>query len=182
MAENDDASLIGYDPLAWLQHAEAARPAASWPLPGTEAEASSQDANQEWVEQTDTSEQADDDGWVNDDATAHAWAADDPAPAPTSQQSLSISLATVQNMQAVAQLYQRLLSALNETDHIDIDASAVNQIDTSTLQLLLVFKRTAIKQNKRVSIDFPSERFIEAASLLGLSQLLAVDHAAAGFF
>jgi hypothetical protein len=35
---------------------------------------------------------------------------------------------------------------------------------------------------KQVSIDFPSEKFIEACNLLGISAMLEVDHAASGLF
>jgi hypothetical protein len=43
-------------------------------------------------------------------------------------------------------------------------------------------KRTAINLQKEVSIDFPSDKFIEVANLLGLSEMLDVDQAASGFF
>jgi ABC-type transporter Mla MlaB component len=93
-----------------------------------------------------------------------------------------IALESTQSIQNVVELHEKLLRALEHGDKIEIDASATQQIDTSSLQLLLILKRSAITLQKQVSIDFPSERFIEAATLLGLAEMLEVDQAAAGFF
>jgi ABC-type transporter Mla MlaB component len=93
-----------------------------------------------------------------------------------------IVLESVQNIQNVSQLYEQALYALQNSEKIDIDASAITSIDTATLQLLLILKRTAIKRQKEVSIDFPSDKFIEVANLLGLAEMLDVDQAASGFF
>jgi anti-anti-sigma regulatory factor len=79
-------------------------------------------------------------------------------------------------------LHERLLKALDNNSKIFLDASAVSVADTASLQLLLILKRTAIKLQKEVVIDFPSDRFIEAADLLGISEMLEVDQAAAGLF
>ena len=93
-----------------------------------------------------------------------------------------IKLDSVLNIQNVAGLHARLLKALDNNSSISLDASAVNVADTASLQLLLILKRTAIKLQKEVAIDFPSDRFIEAAELLGISEMLEVDQAAAGLF
>lgn len=94
----------------------------------------------------------------------------------------NIVLDAVLNIRNVAALHERLLSALDSNQSIEIDASAVTAVDTATLQLLLVLKRTAIKLQKQVMIDFPSEKFIEASRLLGIAEMLEIDRAAAGFF
>jgi ABC-type transporter Mla MlaB component len=86
------------------------------------------------------------------------------------------------SIQHVAQLHQRLVSALQNHHSIDIDASAVTSIDTASLQLLVILKQTALQEQKSVAIDFPSEAFIAAANLLGVSELLDVDHPASGLF
>ena len=93
-----------------------------------------------------------------------------------------IKLDSVLNIQNVANLHACLLKALADNTTISLDASAVNVADTASLQLLLILKRTAIKLHKEVVIDFPSDRFIEAADLLGISEMLEVDQAAAGLF
>ncbi len=93
-----------------------------------------------------------------------------------------VTLDATLNIQNIANLYEHLLNCLEAQNKIEIDASAVNSIDTSTFQVLIVLKQTAIKLQKEVIIDFPSDKFIEAAELLGLSEMLEVDQAAAGFF
>jgi len=82
----------------------------------------------------------------------------------------------------VAVLHQRLTQMLSNFEAIDIDASGVTMIDTATLQLLLILKQTAIGLQKSISIDFPSDKFIEASELLGIAEMLEVDQAASGFF
>lgn len=94
----------------------------------------------------------------------------------------SIVLEPIQSIQNVGLLHQRLQRVLDIQDKLDIDASAVTQIDTATLQLLLVLKLTAVKLQKQVNIDFPSQKFIDAAYLLGLAEMLSVDQAASGLF
>ena len=93
-----------------------------------------------------------------------------------------LTLDVTLNIQNVTQLYDQLLKLLESQDKIEIDASAVASIDTATLQLLIVFKQTAINLQKDVVFDFPSDKFIESAQLLGLAEMLEVDQAAAGFF
>lgn len=85
-----------------------------------------------------------------------------------------IVLNSVQNIQKVSQLHAKLLQALDCSHKIHIDASAVTQIDTATLQLLLVLQQTAMRQQKEVSIDSPSESFIETTKLLGLLEAFHV--------
>jgi ABC-type transporter Mla MlaB component len=87
-----------------------------------------------------------------------------------------------QTIQNVGELQEKLQHLLDIGNKIDIDASAVTQIDTATMQLLLVLKLTASSLQKEVNIDFPSDRFLEAAKLLGVAEMLSVDQVASGFF
>lgn len=86
------------------------------------------------------------------------------------------------NIQTVSTLYDQFVEMLDTQKIIEIDASSVESIDTASLQLITVFKQAGIKLQKEISIDFPSDKFIEAAEILGLAELLEVDQAAAGFF
>lgn len=173
MSGKDENSMIGYDPLAWLHEAEDEKQA-------FEPEIKAPDA---WVELDDEPENktecADSDGWVSNTDLSKQSGSDNPAPAAQAQ---TIVLNAVQNIQAVSQLHAQFLQALGRSNKIDIDASAVIRIDTATLQLLLILKQTAIKQQKEVSIDFPSDNFIEAAKLLGLSEVLNVEQLTCGLF
>ncbi len=93
-----------------------------------------------------------------------------------------IVLESILNIQNVNKLYEQLKNSLDEHNKIEIDASAVEQIDTANLQVLAVLKQTAVKLHKEIIFDFPSDKFLESAELLGLSEILELDHAAAGFF
>jgi len=161
MSEKDDESLIGYDPLAWLnqgQQDENASTEADTPFDEAEPQAPEEVSGEEAISADAISDHSE------------------------SGQKQQIVLESVQNIQNVAQLHERVLDSLNKANQIDIDASAVTTIDTSSLQLLLVLKQAAVKMQKEVNIDFPSDKFIEAAELLGLAEMLDVDQAASGFF
>lgn len=93
-----------------------------------------------------------------------------------------IILEATLNIQTVSALYDQFLKLLDTENTIEIDASAVESIDTATLQLITVLKQASINLQKEVIIDFPSDKFIESAELLGLAELLEVDQSAAGFF
>lgn len=171
MAEENDSSLIGYDPLAWMHQQAEETSVPVEPTADSDAEIESAnivepDAGDTWSEE------------VEETTTWQDTAFEDTGNIGVAQ----IVLDSMLSIQNVAQLHERLLDALNSCNKIEIDASAVSVADTATLQLLLILKRTAINLQKEVVIDFPSEKFIEAAELLGISEMLEVDQAAAGFF
>lgn len=160
MAENDENGLIGYDPLAWMEQGQSKNP-----------------------ETVQTQSNAD-----NEKSAEQSIAVDETVEPPESLQHESSSeensmhLDSVLNIQHVGKLHEDLLKMLELSNKIEIDASAVSSVDTASLQLLLVFKQTALKNGKELIIDFPSEKFIEAAELLGVSEMLGIDESPAGFF
>ena len=79
--------------------------------------------------------------------------------------------ATIKN---VAALYSTVKNALAAHDAIEINAADVATIDTATLQLLVSLKKDALNLGKTVEIIYPSERFLESAKLLGLTEVLGV--------
>lgn len=89
-------------------------------------------------------------------------------------ESSQIDLDAVLSIQHVIELHEKLKKVLSVHDEIEINASDVSSIDTSTLQLLVSLKKDAPKLQKRVSIIYPSPRFVESARLLGLSDVLEV--------
>ncbi|AMK78291.1 MULTISPECIES: STAS domain-containing protein [Methylomonas] len=169
MAEQDEDSLIGYDPLAWMHRSDFNQDSQK-----TEVGESEADSSIKFVSSTEEASNLEMDL--------------DQAPDDVSELSSSegegavLVLEPVQNIQNVAILHQRLTQMLGNFDVIDIDASNVTMIDTATLQLLLILKQTAIGLQKSISIDFPSDKFIAAAELLGIAEMLEVDQAASGFF
>jgi Anti-anti-sigma regulatory factor (antagonist of anti-sigma factor) len=93
-----------------------------------------------------------------------------------------ILLEAVLNIRNINTLHELLLKAFESRETIEIDASAVTSIDTATLQLLTVLKQEGVKSGKKVVFDFPSDKFIETARLLGLADLLEVEHPQSGLF
>jgi len=85
-----------------------------------------------------------------------------------------IDLAPTLTIQHVVSLSEKLKASLAAHDQIEINASDVVSVDTSTLQLLVSLKKEAAKLQKQVTIIYPSPRFVESAQLLGLSDMLEV--------
>ncbi|MEO1924736.1 MAG: STAS domain-containing protein [Gammaproteobacteria bacterium] len=166
MAKKGDKSLIGFNPLAWMD------------------DKSEKLADAENVENKTAAQKVNDDS-IKEISSKKPEVQIDAEPEETAKKELKaakIVLDATLNIQIVDDLCEQLKILLENNNHLEIDASAVAVIDTSILQLLLVVKQTAIKLNKVVSIDFPSDKFIEASDLLGVSEVLDVNHAVAGFF
>lgn len=144
MAEKDDKSLIGFDPLAWMDDESE----------GNDNKVIAESSKEQQETAVEAKEGEDN----------------------------KIVLEAILNIQNVSSLYEQLKKQLDNKETIEIDASAIEQIDTANLQLLGILKQTAVKLHKEVIFDFPSEKFIESAELLGLSEILEVDQAAAGLF
>jgi len=164
MAEKKDSELIGFDPLAWMNDNKEEQP----PVAAVPEETVSVD--EKIANITEPTIEA-----PSEEVTEEV----NVVIPPDEQKVILDSTHTIQNING---LYDKFHVLLKSQEIIEIDASAVMSIDTATLQLLIVLKQTAIKQGKEVVIDFPSDQFIEAAELLGLSEMLNVDQAAAGFF
>ena len=161
MAKKKDKSLIAFDPLAWMNdegedsETQPEKVDASGEIPNQEAELEVKSTIEPVIQGAVTKNETD---------------------------AFKIALVATLNVQNVAELYEQFSKGLDNQDIIEIDASEVVSIDTATLQLLIVLKQEAVKLHKEVTIDFPSDKFIEAAELLGLAKMLEVDQAAAGFF
>ncbi len=88
-----------------------------------------------------------------------------------------IDLDATLTIQNVVKLHEQLKNCIAINDQIEINASDVSSIDTTTLQLLVSLKKDAVKLQKKVSIIYPSPRFVESAKLLGLLDVLDVHDA-----
>lgn len=176
--------VIGFDPLAWMDEESAETETAV----SEKTKAPEQDVKAALVEEEKPIPEKE----VNSDVSLNEAALSDEEKPVTdeaiveqstdSTEDAKITLDATLNIQGVSALYEQLHVLLEEQERIEIDASSVSTIDTATLQLLVILKQTAIKLHKEVIIDFPTDNFIEAAELLGLSEMLEVDQAAAGFF
>lgn len=79
------------------------------------------------------------------------------------------SVAVINNAKA---LYEELRKVI-DTD-VNIDASAVEMIDTAILQLLYVFVTKVTSNNHKINWINPSDEFISRARLIGLSRNLGI--------
>lgn len=85
-----------------------------------------------------------------------------------------INLDPTLSIQNVVKLYDALKRSYAAYDTIEIDASHVSSVDTASLQLFVAMKKDALKQKKEVVFFQPSARFIEAARLLDLIEILDI--------
>lgn len=168
MASKDTHSLIGFDPLAWMNNDSQSQEldSSSLPLPDTDNNPPEVDRHSESGNGSADELHKELQSTVNDKFQADNCL-------------LLEEINTIQNVQT---LFEQLRTLLTSVDNLEIDASAVKTVDTSVLQCLVVFKQQALKQGKQVTIDFPSDRFVEASDLLGLSKLLEVDKPVSGLF
>lgn len=72
-----------------------------------------------------------------------------------------------------AALKQTLCNVAQESATVTIDVAALERIDTATMQLLCAFVRDRAARNQQVAWNGTSEAFVQAARLLGVSELLA---------
>ncbi len=73
------------------------------------------------------------------------------------------------NIAQVAELHEEFGKLLIEAHPMEVDASAVETVDTAALQLLLAVVREAEKKDVAFSWRSPSAAFSNSASLLGLT-------------
>lgn len=64
-----------------------------------------------------------------------------------------------------------LLKALEKYEHIDVDLSSVNEIDTAGVQLLIMIKHAAEGEGKTVNMKAHSPATLEAITLYNLDFL-----------
>jgi anti-anti-sigma factor len=68
----------------------------------------------------------------------------------------------------VSELKPALLDALAHSDEIELDLSAVSELDTSGVQLLMLMKREALATGKALKLSGHSAAVLEVFELLGL--------------
>jgi len=78
-------------------------------------------------------------------------------------------------IQQVSDLKTELESAVSSGEGVILNASEVNNIDTAGLQLLVAFIQYVELKKCAFEWQSPSDAFIEAAKLTGLSAALQLD-------
>ncbi|VAW87672.1 hypothetical protein MNBD_GAMMA18-2261 [hydrothermal vent metagenome] len=88
---------------------------------------------------------------------------------------ITVNCGDTLDISRVGELYTELEMIINEKKAIEFDASEIERIDTSGLQLLLSF----YQKIKSSGFDFhwisPSEHLLRSASLVGLDKLLGLS-------
>jgi len=176
MTTDKNESLIGYDPLAWMNEDDASEAQAQ--VETTEVAegltALEQEVHEEAIAMSINEVEAETTEVVTPESAVIEEELELTKP--------EISLDSTLNIQNVSVLYALLLKTLEDHSTIELDASAVKTIDTATLQLFVVLKQESIKLQKEVNFEFPSDNFIDSAKILGVYEMLGLDTAAAGFF
>jgi len=72
----------------------------------------------------------------------------------------------------VEKLHEQLESLLQSSSGVAIDASSVERIDTSTLQLLVSFVTTMEKHHLAVAVERPSDYLKDTVKMMGMSHQL----------
>ncbi len=73
------------------------------------------------------------------------------------------------------ELHEKMENLLQSSLDVEVDASQVEQIDTSALQLLLSFHQSLTTDGRNLSWKTPSEQAIKSAKLLGLDTHLGIN-------
>ncbi len=133
MAEQDETSMIGYDPLAWMHEIQAQQVTLSSSednmVAGNDVE------TVETAMEISRNDPEDSKNSVNTlDSASELLLVAATESEISSGHAQQVVLEPVQNIQNVGQLYGLVLQALNQGEKIDIDASAVSMIDTASLQ------------------------------------------------
>ncbi len=70
---------------------------------------------------------------------------------------------------------ETLNNALNETDELYLNGSAVVKADTAGLQLLLSVVKEAERRGGKIHWESPSSELLDAAQMLGVQRALALE-------
>ena len=73
------------------------------------------------------------------------------------------------------ELHAQMEILIQSGKDVEIDASKVEQVDTSALQLLLSFHQTLSNDGRHVKWNAPSEQLIKTAKLLGVENQLTFN-------
>lgn len=90
----------------------------------------------------------------------------------------AIALAANCSIKEVAALREQLCAVADSSEPVAIDASAVERIDTATLQLLYAFVRDRLNSDREVTWQGVPAALTDAARLLGVRDLLCLPAAA----
>ena len=88
---------------------------------------------------------------------------------------ITVSCGEVLDISRVGEFYTELTMILNEEKPIEIDASLLERIDISGLQVLLAFYQKVKSSGLDINWCNPSESMLRAATLVGLQDQLGLS-------
>ncbi len=84
----------------------------------------------------------------------------------------NVQLGRVEGIDTAEELLLRLRTAAEGSDAVQIDGSQVISLDSTTLQMLLAFRRDLVAEGVKVEWLDPSKKLKKTAGLLGLLEEL----------
>jgi ABC-type transporter Mla MlaB component len=88
-----------------------------------------------------------------------------------------VVLAANCSVKDAASLKSSLIAVAQESAAVTLDASAVERVDTATMQLLCAFVRDRLARNQGIVWRGQSQALHDAVRLLGVGSLLGFDQA-----
>ena len=88
---------------------------------------------------------------------------------------ITVSCGEVLDIARVSEFYTELTMILNEEKPIEIDASQLERIDISGIQVLLAFYQKVKSSGFDISWSNPSESMLRSAKLVGLQEQLGLS-------
>ncbi|MGI9213615.1 MAG: STAS domain-containing protein [Methylococcaceae bacterium] len=85
-----------------------------------------------------------------------------------------IKLPASQTVETVKFLHDEIKHHFGRLGPIHVDASLIETIDTASLQLLAILFISARQRNKSITLHEPSQYFLTACRLLGISRLFGL--------
>ena len=101
----------------------------------------------------------------------------------TQQQDVASFLVTLDervDISRAEEIFGRFEEALQRAENVDIDASAVERIDTTGFQILAAFRQAMDKNGRHTRFIRTSEALKANANLLGLNAILPVMDSSKG--
>ena len=88
---------------------------------------------------------------------------------------ITVSCGEVLDIARVSEFYTELTMILNEEKPIEIDASQLERVDISGIQVLLAFYQKVKSSGFDISWSNPSESILRSAKLVGLQEQLGLS-------
>ena len=171
---SDDSSMIGFDPLAWINDDDNQKPVENEPV-------NEVDSTKSKTEKVDV-EIAQESSTINDgNATVEIEntvkrdemeTVEEPIIDSDNEINTEIVLDEIANISKAAIIHEQLSAVINVSEKITINLSQVDVVDTAVLQLLTAFVKSRQIHNLDVELLNATDKYDSAVKLLGLNEEL----------